>query len=409
MVSRSLHRLIVFHKTKRLLLLLALALPLAAPAIEWRVTHAVAIPRGETLSNELWAVADSMKIAGTAERSLFLQSQNLELAGQFQRDVWALTDTLTFSGQAAQAVRVAAKQSAQFSGRIAGSLLAAAETVQLQKTAVVAEDAVLLGQEIIVEGAVSNRLYALGNKVTLAGYVGASARVIAEEITLMPGAVIAGDLRYSSEKELFAPEGVRIAGKLIRAPKPNFGLALPHPTLGQLVAIHFALFLAALFVGLPFVALFPHFTTRAVTQLRTQPSKCMLAGAIALALLPMLAVMAALTWIGLPLGVLLAASYGILLYLAKIIVAIPLAVRVLTLRGQPERPLGALPVLVVGLFLLYLAAALPLIGFAVQLVTVLYGLGALVLALLGGERGLPLIEMPGTRASEPPPLDGRRP
>ncbi|MCX7006871.1 MAG: hypothetical protein NTY53_06430 [Kiritimatiellaeota bacterium] len=390
-------------------LLLALALPLAAPAIEWRVTHDVAIPRGETLSNEIWAVADSMKIAGTAERSLFLQAQRLELAGRFQRDLWVLTDTLTFSGQAEQSVRVAAKRSAQFSGSIAGNLIAVGETVQIQKTAVVAEDAVLLGQEIIVEGSVSNRLYVLGNKVTLAGYVGNSARIVAEEITLMPGAISEGDLRYSSEKELFAPEGVRIAGKLIRAPKPNFGLALPHLTLGQLVAIQFALFIAALLVGLPFVALFPRFTTRAVTQLRTQPSKCMLSGAIALALFPMLAVMAALTWVGLPLGLLLMACYAILLYLAKIIVAIPLAVRLITLRGRPDRPLGALPVLVVGLFLLYLAAALPVIGFAVQLVTVLYGLGALVLALLGGEKGLPLMTMTGPRAPEPPPLDGMRP
>lgn len=392
-----------------LLLLLACALPLAAPAIEWRVTHEVAVPHGGTLSNELWAVADTMKLAGTAERSLFLQSQNLELAGQFQRDVWALSDTLTFSGQAAQAVRVAAKRSAQFSGRIAGNLFAAGETVQLQKTAVVAEDAVLIGQELIIEGTVSNRLYALGNKITLAGYVGSSARLVAEEITLMPGTVIAGDLRYSSDKDLVAPEGVRIAGKLIRAPKPNFGLTLPQWTLAQQAAIQFAFFLAALLVGLPFVALFPRFTTRAVTQLRTQPSKCMLAGAISLALLPMLAAMAAMTWIGLPLGLLIAACYAILLYLAKIIVAIPLAVRLITLRGETDRPLGALPVLVVGLFLLYLAAALPIIGFAVQLVTVLYGLGALVLALLSGEKGLPLLVMTGTHESGPPPLDGMRP
>jgi hypothetical protein len=233
---------------------------------------------------------------------------------------------------------------------------------------------------------------------------------VAEEITLMPGAVIEGDLRYSSEKELFAPEGVRIKGKLERVPRPNFGFSLPQLTLAQTVAIQFALFLAGLLVGLPFVALFPLFTTRAVSQLRAQPSKCLLAGGIGLALLPMLAVMAALTWVGLPLAALLLGVWAALLYLAKFIIAIALAVRLLTLRGQPERPLGALPVLVVGLFLLYVGAALPVIGFAVQLVTVLYGLGALVLALFSGERGLPAIMMPGgPRAPEPPPLGGMNP
>lgn len=396
-------------KRPLLLLLLGMALPFAAPAIEWRAARDFKLPNDQTLSNELWLVADAITISGHAEQGLFLQAQNLELTGQFRRDIWALADTLTFSGNAAQALRVAVRRSAQVAGRVAGSLMAAGETVQLQKAARVAEDAVLFGQEIIIEGTVSNRLYALGNKITLAGHVGGAARVVAEEITLMPGAVIEGDLRYSSEKELCLPEGVLLKGKLVRVPKPNFGLSLPQLTLTQMVAIQFALFLAALLVGLPFVALFPRFTTRAVTQLRTQPSKCMLAGAIALALLPMLAVMAMLTWIGLPLGILILGAWAALLYLAKIVVAIPLAVRLLTLRGQPERPLGALPVLVVGLFLLYVGSALPIVGFAVQLVTVLYGLGALALVLLGGEKGLPLVVATETRVPEPPPLGGMSP
>ncbi len=387
---------------KRLLLPLLgiLAGSLTASAIEWRAVQHFDLPAGQTMSNELWLVADSLKWEGLADRTLFLQAQQVDLAGQFQRDVWALADTLTFAGQARQALRVAAKRSTQINGQVAGTLLAAGETVQLQKGARVAEDAVLLGQDIMIEGAVSNRLWALGNKVTLAGHIGGTARIVAEDITLMPGAVIEGDLRYSAEKELIAPEGLLIKGKLERVPRPDFGLSLSPLTLAQTVAMQFALFLAALLAGLPFVALFPSFTTRAVAQLRTQPGKCLLAGGIALALLPMLAVMAALTWIGLPLGALLLGLWATLLYLAKFIVAIALAVRLLTLRGQPTRPLGALPVLVVGLFLLYVGAALPVIGFAVQLVAALYGLGALVLTLFYGERGALV------RGTEPPPLGG---
>ena len=78
------------------------------------------------------------------------------------------------------------------------------------------------------------------------------------------------------------------------------------------------------------------------------------------------------------------------------------------LRGPAGRPLGALPVLVVGLFLLYIGAALPFVGFAVWLATVLYGMGALVLALLGGQKGLPLVMLAPDRPPPPapPPLAG---
>ncbi len=387
------------------LLLCALALPPAANAIEWHATNDYALKPGQTLSNELWVSADTAKVSGVAERNVFVQAQSLELAGAFRRDVWALADTLEFSGRAEQAVRVAAKRSAQLSGDIGGTLLVFGDTVQLQKDLRVADDAVLLGQDIIVEGSLSNRLWALGNKVTLAGYVGGTARIVSEEITLLPGTVIAGDLRYSSSKELVKPEGVTIAGQLLRVAKPNFGLGLPQLSLAQEVTLQFAFFLGALLVGLPFVSVFPLFTTRAVTVLRTQSNKCLLAGGITLAALPMIAVMAALTWIGLPLGLLLAGLYGTLLYLAKLIVAIPLASWLLTLRGPAGRPLGALPVLAVGLFLLYVAAALPFVGFAVWLATVLYGMGALVLALLGGQKSLPLVMLAPDRPPAPPPLD----
>ena len=388
-------------KSFALPLLLALALPLAAPALEWRVGSDYTLKPGQTLTNELWLSTEAAKLLGVAERSVFVQAQTLELAGTFRRDVWALADTLEFSGRAEQAVRVAAKRSAQLAGDIGGTLLAFGDTVQLQKSLRAADDVVLLGQDVIVEGSLSNRLWVLGNKVTLAGYVGGSVRLVAEDITLMPGAVIRGDLRYSSSKELVKPEGVTIGGQLLRVAKPNFGLGLPQLSLAQSVTLQFALFLGALLAGLPFVSVFPMFTTRAVTALRTQSNKCLLAGAIALPGLAMLAFAAALTFIGLPLSALLTVSLGLLIYLAKIIVAIPLAVWLLTLRGPAGRPLNALPVLVVGLFLLYVGAALPFIGFAVWLATVLYGMGALVLALLGGQKGLSVVM--------PPPLDGFRP
>ena len=389
-------------------LLLSLALPLAAPALEWRVGSDYTLKPGQTLTNELWLSTEAAKILGLAERSVFLQAQTLELAGTFRRDVWAVADTLEFSGRADQAMRVAAKRSAQLAGDIGGTLLAFGDTVQLQKGLRAADDGVLLGQDVIVEGSLSNRLWVLGNKVTLAGYVGGSVRLVAEDITLMPGAVIVGDLRYSSSKELVKPEGVTIGGQMIRVAKPNFGLGLPQLSLAQSVTLQFALFLGALLAGLPFVSVFPLFTSRAVTALRTQSNKCLLAGAIALPGLAMLAFAAALTFVGLPLSALLTVSLGVLLYLAKIIVAIPLAAWLLTRRGSAGRPLGALPVLVVGLFLLYVAASLPFIGFAVWLATVLYGMGALVLALLGGQKGLSVVMPPPDRAG-PPPLAGSRP
>ncbi|MCX6996671.1 MAG: hypothetical protein NTV49_06210 [Kiritimatiellaeota bacterium] len=380
--------------------------PLVAPALkadrfEW--------PRGQTASNELWLLADTVQFAGAAARGLFLQCREAHLTGEFHRDVWALADSITFSGAARQSVRLAARREVQIEGRVASGLMVVADTIHLNASSAIGEDAVLLAPNISTEGEIQQKLVAIGNRVTIGGRIGGNCRIGAEEIVIMPGAEIQGDLVYTASKELFLDNQVKLHGKLIRQPTIAWPVRWPQVTPLQALLLQASLLLAALLAGLPFMAVFPRFTARAVMTLQQQPNKCLLAGVISLALLLMLGGLSVVTWVGIPLGLLLLSSCLVLLYLAKLPVALLLGGRLL--RGAPApRPRAALPLLALGLLLLYLAAFLPVVGWLVWVLTVFYGMGAMVLAILSGEREpLPVALPPPREEAPPPPLDGFSP
>ncbi len=397
--------------TVALVLLFLLACGARAPALDFQRTDRFDLPRGRTASNELWLAADTVQFAGTANRGLFLQSREAHLTGAFHRDVWALADSITFSGAARQSVRLAARREVQVEGRVDAGLEIVADTIRLGATAAVGEEALLFapGGSISTEADIGQKLVAIGNRVTVQGRIGGDCRIGGEEIVIMPGTEIQGNLIYTAPKELILDNQVKLHGQLIRQPTIAWPIAPLQVTPRQALLLQVALLLAALLAGLPFLAVFPRFTARSVMNLQQQPHKCLLAGAIMFALLLMLGGLALVTWIGIPLGVLLLVSFGMLLYLAKVPVALMVGSRLM--RGRPApSPRAALPVLAFGLVVLYAAAALPMVGWVVWLLIVFYGMGAFALAILAGEREpLPAAAPLPPHPEIPPPLDGFAP
>jgi hypothetical protein len=90
---------------------------------------------------------------------------------------------------------------------------------------------------------------------------------------------------------------------------------------------------------------------------------------------PIAIVLLAVTLVGLPLALVLLGLYLLGLYAAKIVVSLALGRALLRPRGNPRR--DALRALVVGLALVTLARALPLVGGPIWIVVACLGVGAL--------------------------------
>lgn len=258
------------------------------------------------------------------------------------------------------------------SGSADRNVTIAGGNVSLDSTAVIAGNAYLTGGSVTVRGAVRGSLLASGGDVTINGPVGRDVEVAAGGLHLGPGAQIAGNLRYKVPKEkVMIDRGARVTGTTTALPvEKGFHTKSLLWMLGLVI------------VGIVLVALFPTFTTGAAETLYQSPGRSAIVGIIWICLVPIAAIIAAVTIIGLPLALLTINIWLMLLFIGDLPVALWIGKRLLRERARPGQSGAVLCVLVGGLVLVVIGL-IPLLGGLVLIISAVVGIGAILLRLKG--------------------------
>ena len=291
---------------------------------------------------------------------------------------------LSFSGTTGGDYLGAGGQQA-ITGRIHGSLRAAGGEIHvaaavdrnatiaggaivLDSAAVIARNAYLFGGKIDINGTVREGILASGGAIVLNGVVGRDVELSGGELRVGPRAQIAGNLRYRvPANKVHIDSAARISGTVTALPVGSrWGIRTLLWALGVLLA------------GVATVALFPRFMAGAAEILPQRPLRAALVGLGWAILVPIAAVFAAVTFIGLPLALLVTAVYLVLVGIATIPFAIWLGRLLLGARARPGRP-GALVGFLTGGLVLMIVGLVPVVGGFVTVVAVCLGLGALLL------------------------------
>jgi cytoskeletal protein CcmA (bactofilin family) len=352
----------------------------AAEAIVFQKEHDYSLDRGETLSNQLWLAADTVTFQGTAQDDVFVYAREVAFSGDFRNDLWCMGERISVTGTVHDHARFIGASSVEISGRIGSSLMAAGTTVKIDESGHIGGDVILLGDSAICEGHAEGNVRLLATKITLAGTVEGDARLIGEDIVVLPGAVIHGDIVYTSNEELFLPGKAQHDGELIRKTiEGTETQAAGSLTASLLKQSYF--FLSALLAGIVWLLLFRERTLMAAALLRRTPGRCTIAGLIALCAVPSAAFVAVFTLVGIPLAVITMAAWIVLAYAAKFVTAIYIG----AFFFKQDRTLQlsqVIPVMSVGLLLLYFLGALPMLKITVLFVATTLGLGGLVFSFL---------------------------
>lgn len=369
---------------KRVLRLLVAAATLAAlpaHALQWFNTTEFHLPPDSHLAEQTAIYAVTSRIEGAVTDDLFAFANELDLTGHVEADAWLAGGALLVAGPVDGHLR-AMGQSLSLRSTLGGDLTSAGSVLHLATNAVVLGHLDAAAEQASLEGRVHGRTRVLARAVTLAGEYGGDVRLTAEDIVVLPGTRIAGDLAYTSPRELFLDPSVLVGGELKRV-SPAAPQRTPQSMLVA-VSVHSLKAFAALLAGLPFLALFPRYAGRATRRLQRTPMRCALAGLSSLLMLPISALLLAFTLVGLPLGLLVGGAVAALLYLGKIIVALAIA-QALLRRTGPQRFSSVALSLLVGIVVLYAVTFLPGIGGYLALLIGILGLGALLLALWRGD------------------------
>jgi cytoskeletal protein CcmA (bactofilin family) len=258
-------------------------------------------------------------------------------------------------------------------GRVTGDVESAAGSITVAGVVEGDVDAAAWRVTVRESGAVGS-LDTVGRTVTVAGAVTGDARVGAKRLSLAPTATVDGSVTYDSPSFERSSEAV-VAGSVTRD-SSIVGPALAvfaGPDWASVVA----LLVASALVGGVLVGGLPGFSSEVSTHVREDPVRSTAVGVGLLVVSPFLLLLAGLTVVGLPVTVVGALAYGVVLVAGLVYGEYVLGSRLLGVAGV-DHEWGALAV---GVVIGSLAEAVPVLGNLLVLPLLLLGSGGIVLEL----------------------------
>ncbi|WP_108067034.1 polymer-forming cytoskeletal protein [Vitiosangium sp. GDMCC 1.1324] len=364
-----------------MLVLWALVPGLASAAV-FRSGEVVQVGPQEVIDEDLYAFGRTVNIQGTVHGDVIAAGEQVDISGTVEGDVMAAAARTHILSPVRGSLRAASSE-LTVSAPVGEDALLAAGRLQLTPKAQVGRDVYLTSGDARVMGPVQGELRASAGTLTLGAPVGRDVHAEVGTLRLAEGARIHGNLSYRSDRDAQLVSGATVSGKMERlTPEHAQGR-------GFLLGLYFwARSLIGLFaLGLLLVLLFPNFARRATTVLRQQPLPSLgwgIALFVGIPIAAALVFMVGLLLGGWWLGLFILALYALALALCFPVVGMLLGQWLLERFHKTGAHLVV--TLLVGLVLLTLAKLVPIVGGLVVLATVLFGLGALLLAIVGGRR-----------------------
>jgi hypothetical protein len=279
---------------------------------------------------------------------------------------------------------VVAGANVEVRGNVEGGLKAFGGNVTLSGE--VEGDVSFGGGNVLLSGRYSGKVRGGGANVVLSGTFDDDVEVGGAKITVASGANIRGDLRYSSAV-FDRQEGSQISGEVARRTRRaewEGARALRQKGKTVLSSLRIILWIisipALIIVGVIINALFPKQTDAIVTAISASPWKNLGVGFVFLVVVPVGIIIALITVVGIPVGVIGLLVYGILVYVSRIYIGVWVGRKVLSYFRESLATAFFWP-LVVGTIIIALLILIPFVGWFFRLFFLLISLGAMWIVL----------------------------
>jgi len=242
------------------------------------------------------------------------------------------------------------------------------------------------GANIVLSGKFRSKVNAGAANLVLEGTFEDNLEVGAAKITIMPAAVIKGNLNYASAI-LDRQEGSQILGQVAqkqREIRPDE--REKRRSKGKKVALAVKIIIgvlsiaALIVVGLIVNTFFPEQTENTVALISESPWKNIGVGFVFLVAVPVAIIIAFITIIGIPAGIIAGFIYGLILYISRIYIGVWIGRKIIGLFKKSQITTFIWP-FVIGIVTIAVIGLIPFVGWIFKLFCLLISLGALWLAL----------------------------
>jgi anti-sigma factor RsiW len=361
-------------------LLVAAALPRPSHALEFRKSDATtSVAAGETIDDTLLAVGQTVSIDGDVNGDLFAFARLVTIRGNVSGDVISAGETVDIQGKVGGSVFGAGRALRLTQSRVGRNFYGAGNDVDVGADSEIVGNAAAAGQTVSVDGKVGIDLFSAARDFTLRGGVQRNVAVAGETVTLLAPAEVGGNLiaRVGDLEKVQIASGATVRGNVDKrvAEEVRERVQAGSKYLSASFYVWQLVRLGAAFLsGLLLLWVFPGLQTASLADAGAAV-KAGVFGLVTCIALPVVAFIAGLTVVGLPLGIIGVILWLLGLYFAKTVVAQMIG-RML-FRAPHGVPHYA-ATLLAGLVIVIIAINLPWIGWLFWLVLTLVGLGMLV-------------------------------
>ena len=366
--------------TALLAMLTGIVLAQGAVTDKLRTGNTVTIAAGETVSNDVYAFAGTVRVDGTVDGDLVASGGLVDVTGTVTGDILAAGGSVNISGTVGGDTRIAGG-TLSVGGAIKEDLVATGGQLTVTSSGTVGEDLIAGTGQLTIDGMVTGNVLARTGTYTKAGTVGGT-------------------------------EDVTITGRDGEPAQPGQPGAAPTPTQQIIDAVRH--FLVVVLMGALLIWFAPrtYAATKTALQQRPLPSAgwgiIAIIGFVVLLIIALIVVILLAIVFGLLgfsdlvgidiLGGIIAIVGASLVfavvtgYVTDALVGVALAS--LVMRGENTNRWRELAVLAAGAAVVVILSSLPIVGPWVKLVVVLLGLGAILIAWRG-PRGTAAVSAPG--------------
>lgn len=334
-------------------------------------SSALTVQKGQTVNGAFYGAGSVIEIDGTIKGDVYCAGQNIIIDGTVDGDVICAGQSIRVAGTVNGDVRLAG-QSVSVDGIVAGSVSTFGQNVVISDKATIGRDLNGAAQSIIVDGKVGRDMGFASNQVTVNGHIGRNFNGSYETAAIARGATVGGDAIFEGRSANIATGAVSGETKRTMPPVNSQQQAAQGADIVGRIFNFITLYVFALIL----VLLIPGYIRRATdVSMRHFWLSTLLGLGITIGT-PIVAVILAVTLIGIPFAGLL-----LLGWLGLLIVSIPVFSYYVGNQLLRNNPKHAVAVMAIGALVVLIVMNIPLLGGIVGFIGSLAGVGMITMAL----------------------------
>jgi cytoskeletal protein CcmA (bactofilin family) len=350
----------------------AVAGPAPASATEFRNGPSVEVGEDETIKGDVYLTGERVRIDGTVDGDVIIFCKSLEINGHVTGDVITFSQSARIGGTVDGNVR-GANNNMIIAGTIGKNVMTFEETFTIDPTAKIGGSLTNFAQSLGMEGNVGRDALLFFEHGSLAGKIGGEVRAKGDSLAIGPTAEIGGRVRFEGHNEAEVSQHAKLA-----FPVEYKKMERKAEYRGSNYYVWRVIWTAAFVVfGLVVFLLLPKFakeTVRAGEQIGASAGL----GVLVLFGVPIAAIIACITVVGLIVGISSLFLWLLMLIGAEIVVG---AVVGQWLMGKASEIWPLIGRMVVGVIIVRLITTIPHVMFWTRLAVILWGMGAISLAI----------------------------